>query len=85
MADIDDFYPNIGAEDAPGLADHIDDLRAELLTNPAAWGNITLESYLEALSAVFRDHQPHLLKGHERGALPYPLIAQMLQAATIYE
>jgi hypothetical protein len=63
-----------------------------LLAHPDEWEQVTLEEYLEALAAVLCDHhgsspngQRRLLDGHERGSVPYAVLARLLHAASIYE
>lgn len=73
--------PNTASE----LADTVDILRAELQANPETWENASLESYLEALAAILRDHQGHLISRPESGGIPYIELAHLLRAAAIYE
>lgn len=77
---------------ASDLSAYVESLREHLMAHPEEWEQVTLEQYLEAFAAVLRDHQgpspadqSRLLDGHERGNLPYAVLARLLHAASIYE
>lgn len=83
-----DVTPSSASE----LSDYVESLREHLLAHPDEWEHVTLEQYLEAFAAVLRDHQGpsrdgqrRLLDGHERGSVPYGVLARLLHAASIYE
>jgi len=66
---------------------HIERLRDDLVDNPDAWENNTLESYLEALAAFVRDAEGY----YQNRDAPMPnaetwrTIAEVLTAAKMYE
>jgi len=69
------------------LADFIEKLRADLLTNPNDWENPTLERFLEAMEEWVRSME-HFYKNTGREMPPQPnwkMVADMLYAAKIYE
>ncbi|WP_166141441.1 hypothetical protein [Methylosinus sp. RM1] len=74
-----------GPNNATEMSAYLREMLRELKQEPDRWENVTLEAYLEALSAAFEDHQGVLLKGHESGSIPYRVLAELLSTATIYE
>ena len=69
------------------LADYIDRLREDIASNPEAWRNEDLASYLRAMAAWIRD-----MPGYYRNmglALeelpPWRVLADILVAASMYE
>jgi hypothetical protein len=69
------------------LAAYIEALRIAIRDNPEAFENVTLDSYLGALSGFTSDMDGYFL--NQKQPVPdqpsWRLIAQMLAAATIYE
>lgn len=62
------------------LVVYIENLRADLKQNPDQYENITLDSYLEAMTAWISDYS------HVSEVIPsWELIAHILTAAAIYE
>jgi len=74
-------------ENHEDLAKYIERLRDDLVDNPDAWENNTLESYLEALAAFVRDAEGY----YQNRDAPMPnaetwkTIAEVLTAAKMYE
>ena len=68
------------------LATFVLALRQDLLSNPAAWENPTLERFLEALAAWCTDMPGYFRnRGASQPEQPgWSLVAQMLMAARVY-
>ena len=69
------------------LADFIEALRTDLVTNPTEWENTNLDSFLEAMSAwVWSMEIAYKNTGREFPSQPdWAMVADILYTATIYE
>ncbi len=69
------------------LADFIEALRADLVTNPDEWESTNLESFLEAMSAWVRSMEnAYKNTGREFPSQPnWAMMADILYTAKIYE
>ena len=69
------------------LADFVQALRDDLMTDPQSWENATLERFLEALAAWIRDMDGSFQ--NEGMSMPmqpsWRLVGDMLLAAKLYE
>jgi len=68
-----------------GLAAFVDALRRNLAAHPDQWENATLDAFLEALAAVIRDGAGSIYAAPEDGTLAVADVANLLEAASLYE
>ncbi len=74
--------------DATGFSRYLRRIVAELASprrGEHGWDNDDLPSFLEALSAVFIDHQGVILPSGRRKGITYKNLVDMFEAAKIYE
>jgi hypothetical protein len=69
-----------GVTDRMTLADFVRSMREDLMANAEGWENPTLERFLDAFAGWCVDHPATNVDQPT-----WPLVAEMLAAATIYE
>lgn len=85
MTNLEDAVSEVASRH--DLADFIDALRVELQSGSRAWRNVTVEQYLEAMSAWVREMPGYYInRGEPVPEVPdWRLIAQILAASRLYE
>lgn len=83
-----DVYDRLNSlENRENLCAFIDALRNEIKMNGQKWENVTLDDFLEAMSAWLKDIDGYYLhRGEELPAnVPWRFFAQILLASAAYE
>lgn len=86
MARLEDRVVSVGNQKE--LAAFVEELANSLSTDPASWGNTSLESYLRAMAAWVNDMDGYYRntgQNFSENQVSWKNIADMLMAATMYE
>ncbi len=88
MSSQDDFPDPMTVASRRAFADYVNRLREDLIASPMDWENVTLDSFLEALSAYAEDVPGYLNNAKvslSADAPSWQLFALILGGASRYE